>query len=115
MAMPGNPLAAIVNIILLSMPIMFKMQGVKNFYYEPITVKNGEELKLKSGRVNIVLGNLVEGKFVAYKNNRYGSGMITPLVDSNYIAMFDEDTSLIEQNESIDIIKLYSLPSKGDI
>ncbi len=115
MAMPGNPLAAIVNIILLSMPIIFKMQGVKNFYYEPITVKNGEELKLKSGRVNIVLGNLVEGKFVAYKNNRYGSGMITPLVDSSYIAMFDEDTSLIEHNESIDIIKLYSLPSKGDI
>jgi len=108
--MPGNPLAAIVNIILLSMPIIFKMQGVKNFYYESIIVKNGAELKLKSGRVNIVLGNLVDGNFLAYKNNKYGSGMITPLVESSYIAMFNEDTSLVEQGSSIKIIKLYSLP-----
>ncbi len=111
MAMPGNPLAAIVNIILLSMPIIFKMQGVKNFYYDSITVKNGEELKLKPGRVNIVLGNLVNGKFIAYKNNKYGSGMITPLVESSYIAMFNKDADLVEQGASVDIIKLYSLPS----
>ena len=111
MAMPGNPLAAILNIILLSMPIIFKMQGVKSFYYEPITVKNGVELKLKSGRVNIVLGNLVSGKFIAYKNNKYGSGMITPLVESSYIAMFNEDISSIEQGSNIEVIKLYSLPS----
>ena len=111
MAMPGNPLAAIVNIILLSMPIIFKMQGVKNIFYEAITVQNGIELKLKPGRVNIVLGNLENGKFIAYKNNKYGSGMITPLVESSYIAMFNEDTGLVEQGANIDIIKLYSLPS----
>ena len=110
MAMPGNPLAAILNIILLSMPIIFKMQGVKNFYYELITVKNGMELKLKSGRTNIVLGNLEDGKFIAYKNNKYGSGMITPLVESSYIVTFDEDTSLVEKGANIEVIKLYSLP-----
>ena len=110
MAMPGNPLAAILNIILLSMPIIFKMQGVKNFYYELITVKNGAELKLKPGRTNIVLGNLEDGKFIAYKHNKYGSGMITPLVESSYIVTFDEDTSLVEQGANIEVIKLYSLP-----
>jgi len=111
MAMPGNPLAAILNIILLSMPIIFKMQGVKKFFYETITVENGAELKLKSGRVNIVLGNLENGKFVAYKNNKYGSGMITPLVESSYIAMFNEKTSIVEQGKDVEIIKLYSLPN----
>ncbi len=108
MAMPGNPLAAIVNIILLSMPIIFKMQGVKNFYYESITVKNGKELKLKPGRVNIVLGILVDGKFIAYKNNKYGSGMITPLVESSYIAIFGEEVNLVSYDEDIFVVKINS-------
>ena len=112
MAMPGNPLAAIVNIFLLSMPIIFKMQGVKKYYFEPIIVKNALELKLKANRVNIVLGNLVDGEFVAYKNNKYGSGMITPLVESSYIAAFNENTNMVEHGSKIEIIKLYTNPSR---
>ena len=111
MAMPGNPLAAIVNIFLLSMPIIFKMQGVKKYNFESILVENAIELKLKQGRSNIVLGNLVDGKFVAYKNNKYGSGMITPLVESSYIAIFNENCTLVEQGSMIEIIKLYTKPS----
>ncbi len=106
MAMPGNPLAAIVNIMLLSIPIIYKMQGAKDYLHKPIPVKNGLELKLKPGRTNIVLGNLINGKFKAYKNNKYGSGMITPLVESEYVAIFDEDKSLIKEGEEIEVVRI---------
>ena len=88
------------------------MQGVKKYYFEPIIVKNALELKLKANRVNIVLGNLVDGEFVAYKNNKYGSGMITPLVESSYIAAFNENTNMVEHGSKIEIIKLYTNPSR---
>ncbi len=108
MAMPGNPLAAILNILLLSMPILFKIQGAKDIFYETITVKNSKDLKLKANRVNIVLGNLIYNKFSAFKDNKYGSGMITPLTNSRYIALFGEDKSLIKANEEIKVIRLNS-------
>ena len=108
MAMTGNPLAAILNILILSMPILFKMQGAKDIFYETITVKNSKDLKLKANRVNIVLGNVIEDKFIAYKDNKYGSGMITPLTNSKYIALFGEDKSLIKANEEIKVIRLNS-------
>jgi len=108
MAMPGNPLAAILNIMLLSIPIISKMQGSTTQYFSAVTVENGLELKLKPNRINIVLGNLKDGKFVAYKNNRYGSGMITPLVESKYIALFGENISLVKENQKIKIIPIYS-------
>ncbi len=108
MAMPGNPLAAILNILLLSLPIIFKIQGAKDIFYESIKVKNGANFNLKPNRVNIVLGNLKNGSFFAYKNNKYGSGMITPLVDSSYIAIFGEDVSKVERDREIIIIKINS-------
>ncbi len=108
MAMPGNPLAAIVNILLLSLPIIYKMQGAKTQFYEALKVENGSPLKLKPKRVNIVLGNLEDGKFYAYKNNRYGSGMITPLVESRYIALFGENRDFVGENEAIKVIRINS-------
>ncbi len=108
MAMPGNPLAAIVNILLLSLPIIFKMQGAKTIFYETIKIKNGSPLKLKPKRVNIVLGNLEDGKFYAYKNNRYGSGMVTPLVESHYITLFGEDRDFVGENEAVKVISIHS-------
>ncbi len=108
MAMPGNPLAAIVNILLLSLAIIFKMQGAKTVFYEAIKVGNGSPLKLKPNRVNIVLGNVEDGKFFAYKDNRYGSGMITPLVKSHYIALFGENRDFVGENEVIKVIRINS-------
>ena len=114
MAMPGNPLAAILNILLLSLPIIFKIQGAKDIFYQTITVKNGAKLNLKPNRVNIVLGNLIDGKFYAYKNNKYGSGMITPLAESKYIAIFGENVSSVSLDKDIKIIKINSELSNCD-
>lgn len=104
MALPGNPLAAIVNLLLLGVPTLLKTQGAKEYYYKTLRVKMVHELKLKSGRSNIVLGEVKDGYFSAYKNNKYGSGMITPLSSSNAITVFDENNSTIKKDREIEVV-----------
>jgi len=115
MAMPGNPLAAIVNILLLGVPVINKMQGRKEYFYKTYRFKMGSELKLKPNRTNIVLGNIEEGSFYPYQNNKYGSGMISPLVQSSAIVIFDEDKSHIEIAKEVEVVLLNSLQSSKQL
>jgi len=105
-AMPGNPLAAILNFVLLALPTIAKMQGVEEFNFKRCKAKMAKELKLKSKRANIVLGTIEDGYFYPYKDNKYGSGMIMPLVESSAIAIFDEGISLVEKDSNIELILL---------
>jgi molybdopterin molybdotransferase len=105
-AMPGNPLAAILNFVLLALPTIAKMQGVEKFNFKRCKAKMTKELKLKSKRANIVLGTIKDGYFYPYKDNKYGSGMIMPLVESSAIAIFDEGVSLVEKDSNIELILL---------
>ena len=103
-SMPGNPLAAYVNAFLFLVPLLKKQQGQKNFHFDPILADNAADFKVKSGRVNLVLGELREGNFYAYDDNRYGSGMITPLYKTNAIAVCGEETKNVEMGKSVKII-----------
>jgi len=105
MALPGNPLAAIIHTILMAIPIILKMQGAKDIFFSPKKAKISNDLKLKPGRVNIVLGSLKNGTFTPYKNNKYGSGMITPLVESNSIALFGESIDIVVKGSTIKVIE----------
>jgi len=108
-ALPGNPLAAILNLLLLFFPAIFKMQGAKEIFFNPINAKMSKDLKLKPNRVNIVLGEYKDGYFSAYKDNRYGSGMISPLVNSNAVALFNQNIEYINKDSTIKVILLNSL------
>jgi len=104
MAFPGNPLAAIINLLLLGVPVLAKMQGVREFSFTKIPLKMAQDLKLKAKRVNIVLGTIQDGLFRPYKNNKYGSGMITPLVESNALVCFDETQEFIAKGDEVEAI-----------
>ena len=104
MAFPGNPLAAIMNLLLLGLPVLFKMQGAKEFEFSTVPLKMGDDLKLKPGRANIVLGTMQKGFFNPYKNNKYGSGMITPLIESNALVVFDEKIEFVKKGEELEAI-----------
>ena len=105
-ALPGNPLATILNFILLGTKAIFKKQGATNFDFKKCTAQNTQKLNLRPTRVNIVLGKTQNGKFTPYKNNKYGSGMITPLVESNSIAIFNEGVEAVQEGEEIEVILL---------
>ena len=57
-----------------------------------------------SCKIQKVLGNLINGEFHVTRNNKYGSGMLAPLVESNAVMITLDDTSFIEENEIIKII-----------
>lgn len=104
MAMPGNPLTALVNTYLFALPVINKLSGNRAFYHDFIYAKNKEAFKVKSHRANIVLGSLEEGEFIVTRQNKYGSGMLTPLVESNCIMITLEEKSCVEKDEMIKVI-----------
>ncbi|MBP7769512.1 MAG: molybdopterin molybdotransferase MoeA [Aliarcobacter sp.] len=113
--LPGNPLTAIVNIYLFAIPVLNKLQGNSSFYHETTFAMNHEEFKTKPGRVNIVLGKLENGGFKVTRNNKYGSGMITALYESNSILVTNEATSKIDVAQEVYVIKFNNKLIKQEI
>ncbi|MBE0491014.1 MAG: molybdopterin molybdotransferase MoeA [Sulfurospirillum sp.] len=103
-SLPGNPLAAFVNAFLFLLPVIKKLQGATNFAHKSVLANNATSFKAKTGRTNIILGKLENNRFYVSHENRYGSGMITPLVQSNAILIIDTQTGVIEADELLEII-----------
>ncbi len=103
-SMPGNPLAAYINAFLFLIPALKNLQGISKIAHSKVLAKNIEEFKVKQGRVNITLGNLEEEKFKVFEQNKYGSGMITPMLKSNAILILDKDDHIVKNNRYIKVI-----------
>jgi molybdopterin molybdotransferase len=104
--LPGNPLTAIVNLYLFVLPVLRKIQGYNKYYHNYEKALNIGDFKVRSGRVNIVLGKLTQGSFKATKNNRYGSGMITVVEESNAMLLLSTDSNGCLNSEEIKIVSL---------
>ena len=102
--LPGNPLTAMVNIYLFTLPMLKKLQGESSINHGFIKAINQKEFKTKSGRVNVVLGRVQNGKFFVTRDNKYGSGMITVLYESNAILVTNEQTSTITLNQEVKLL-----------
>jgi len=111
-SLPGNPLAAYVNAFVFLIPMLRKREGALKAQFDFVTAINETHLTLKSGRVNLVLGQCCKGRFKAFDDNNYGSGMIMPLVKSNCILVSDENTQSIEAGKEVKIIIFKSFSSK---
>ena len=104
-SMPGNPLAAYVNAFLFLIPVLRKLQGQKKFHFEPIIARNADAFSVKPGRMNLVLGSLIDGKFHVFGANKYGSGMVKPLINSNALWISDAMISRVETHYEMSILK----------
>lgn len=111
-SMPGNPLAAYVNAFLFLIPLFKIMQGQKNFNFQSIEAINEVPFNVKSGRVDLVLGTYENGYFRAFNENKYGSGMITPLLKCNAILLADEAISFLEMSKKVNIFLFKSISSR---
>ncbi len=115
MCLPGNPLTAMVNMYLFSLPVLHKMQGSLSIYHDIDIATNSKSFKTKSGRVNVVLGWYKNGVYEVTQNNKYGSGMITVLHESNCILVTDESTALLSEQEQVKVIKFNCLYTKDQV
>lgn len=105
MCLPGNPLTAMVNMHLFAIPVLRKIQGHSHYYHDFESSINAKVFTTKKGRVNVVLGNQNAGVFDVTQNNKYGSGMITVLSESNSIIVTNEESASIEEGQRIKVIK----------
>ena len=105
MCLPGNPLTAMVNMHLFAIPVLNKIQGSSEIYHDITLSRNMQNFKTKTGRVNVVLGSCNKGEFEVTRKNKYGSGMITVLDESNSIIVTNEDTSSIEDGNIVKVIR----------
>jgi len=105
MAMPGNPLATMLNLLLLSIPILKKLQGATSYKHQSVYAEAAQPLRLKPNRTNLVLGKMIEGVFHITRDNRIGSGMLTPLMESNAVVIFGEDVSSVDRGDIVKVIQ----------
>lgn len=101
LALPGNPLSAVVNFYLFGVPAIAKMSGKNACYPEVITAKNAEEFSIKTSRANVVLGELKHGKFYVYDSNKYGSGMLKPIAFSNAFIITGQSVDRVSESTEV--------------
>ncbi len=97
--LPGNPMAAFLMCFLLVVPFL------KGAQLEKFDAVLSQDVKIKSGRQNIVLGSFYESKFCVTDNNKFGSGMITPLIKSNAVLVTSESLDELKAGEIVKILK----------
>lgn len=103
--LPGNPMAAYLSAFIFAKKIINLLSGnLEN----PLKIHAlmGSDLKVKSGRNNLILGNLENGVFHPYNDNKFGSGMILPLINSEFLLISKEEKMEFKKDEEITLLKL---------
>ncbi|WP_233704045.1 molybdopterin molybdotransferase MoeA [Helicobacter mesocricetorum] len=115
-ALPGNPLAAAVLLRLLILPFLRQISGASKYHPQYLLLKNCDSFKLKS-RMNAMLGDITSNGFYLTQKGKYNSGEILPLLKSNALAIFDEQSTEIPLGREIKVLPYQMLWSeeKSDI
>ncbi|PJP64097.1 molybdopterin molybdotransferase MoeA [Campylobacter jejuni] len=103
--LPGNPMAAYLSCFIFAKKIINLLSGNLD---NPLTFygKMGMDLKLKSGRNNLILGNLEKDIFTPFNENKFGSGMILPLIKSEFLLISEENISELKKGDEITLLKI---------
>ena len=104
MALPGNPLAALVNLVALGIPVLRRLRGERTPTHTFVALHNLRAFHVRPGRTHLVLGRIEDGGFYVTRDNRYGSGMITPLMESDALAILDEESSGAEEGDLLNVL-----------
>lgn len=98
--LPGNPMSAFLMCFLLVVPFL------KGAQFEKFGAVLNQDVKIKSGRQNIVFGSFTDGKFNVTDDNKFGSGMIMPLIKSNAILITSESDSALKAGEIVKFLQI---------
>lgn len=102
----GNPTAAYLLAFLLVIPTLKKLINQNNDFFEISKAKFSGNLKLKSGRINSILGIYDNFCFKVIDDNKFGSGTISPLAKATHLYLSDLDKKELKDDEIIEILKL---------
>lgn len=104
MGMPGNPLTTMLTVHAVSLPVLYRIAGANACFHTAAYARFSQDLKLRPGRTNMVIGTLENGIFSPIRNNKIGSGMLTPLAESSVVAYFGESVSEVKAGSFVRIV-----------
>jgi len=85
--LPGNLLSSYLNSWLIGIPLFRKLAGARKVLPLHLIGELGAPFKANPSKEHLVLGNWDGEKFYPYGGYKYGSGMVTPLLHSNGVAV----------------------------
>lgn len=100
--LPGNPLAAALNMELFGQSIILALSGEHTRFLNAINAKMQEDFEVKKGRRSLIPG-FFDGEYFKVCEN-FAPGMISPLSYANAYIMIDEKCAHIAQNATVKII-----------
>jgi len=102
--LPGNPMSSALATLHFVLPSLRKQIGHNKTISTSITLKNKEKFQVSKFKANIVLGVSSNGIFKAVMNNKYNSGMLTPLKLANSMAIFDAHIDEVNEGANIKVV-----------
>ncbi|MGH2327902.1 molybdopterin molybdotransferase MoeA [Campylobacter taeniopygiae] len=105
LVLPGNPMAAYLSCFIFARKIIDLLCNASHKSCK-ISAKMGTDLKIKKGRNNFILGNLENEFFIPFNNNQFGSGMILPLISSEFLLISEENIETYQKGDQIQLLKL---------
>lgn len=105
LVLPGNPMAAYLSCFIFARKIIDLLCNASHKSCK-ISAKMGTDLKIKKGRNNFILGNLEDEFFMPFNNNQFGSGMILPLISSEFLLISEENIETYQKGDQIQLLKL---------
>ena len=102
MALSGNPMSSLTTFYLISMPILKKMSGLKNYENEMIDIKLYNDLPTKRHTYNKIIykgkSKIENGNLYLEVGNKQGNIMLYSLINSDFFAIVDSDEELKKGN-----------------
>ncbi len=87
--LPGNPLALLLHLHTLILPLLESLQGGVRIYPQSFTLTLDSELKLNPNTTSIVLGTAHKDTFHLYNRGKIGSSSLGNMRCNNAIAVFN--------------------------
>jgi molybdopterin molybdotransferase len=108
LALPGNPVAAMISFHLFGRPALCKMQGLPIEAETPLTARLREPISRKDGRRHYLRVHLrrIEGGLEASLTGDQGSGILTSMVQADGLAVIPEDVGELAAGSAVQVIPL---------
>ena len=97
----GNPLSAMLNLLALLMPAIYRLSLSTHFHPQALRTTCTQHLTFKNSRAHITLGNLTQDGFTPHKGGKYSPNAISTLQACNSFIITDSSCEEVRANQSV--------------
>ncbi|MHB1318574.1 MAG: molybdopterin molybdotransferase MoeA [Anaerolineae bacterium] len=108
LALPGNPVAAMLGMLLFGLPAIRRMQGLPPLGLPTVQARIAESIERKDGRRHYLRVTLAKDQngLLARLTGDQGSGILSSMVQADGLAIIPEDTNHLDAGSVVQVIAL---------